>query len=60
MFKKEKAPKVDQIIEVSPDEKAPYTTPELRVYGDVAKLTQTLGAAGNNDGGLTLHLMMTH
>jgi hypothetical protein len=61
MLKKEKAPKEDQILaSISPDERAPYTSPELHVYGDVAKVTQTAGAAGNVDGGLTTHLMMTH
>jgi hypothetical protein len=61
MFKKEKAPKEVQILgEDSPDVRAPYTSPELRVYGDIAKVTQTAGAAGLPDGGSTTHLMMTH
>lgn len=39
--------------EVAPEPvaKAPYASPSLKVYGDLAQLTQTVGRAGNADGG---------
>lgn len=32
-------------------EKASYTPPTLKIYGDLAQLTNTVGRAGNPDGG---------
>jgi hypothetical protein len=33
------------------DGKRAYSTPELRKYGQLAQVTNTLGATGKNDGG---------
>jgi hypothetical protein len=35
------------------NQKNAYEAPRLRVYGDVAALTQVVGAKGGNDGGVT-------
>jgi hypothetical protein len=61
MFKKEKAPKEDQILsEDRPDVRAPYSSPELRVYGDVEKLTLAAGPAGHLDGNTIAGHRRTH
>ena len=40
--------------------KKAYSTPALRVYGDIREITQNVGAAGANDGGVIVGQMMTH
>ena len=31
--------------------KKPYESPRLEVYGDIGKITQTVGSSGHADGG---------
>jgi hypothetical protein len=52
MLGKDKTPKEDQILnEDGLDVRKPYNSPELRVFGDIADLTQTAGAKGLTDFG---------
>jgi len=40
--------------------KKPYRTPALRVYGDIVSITATAGPLGAKDGGTISGHMMTH
>jgi hypothetical protein len=40
--------------------KKPYQTPALRVYGDIVSITATAGSAGAKDSGTKVGFMMTH
>ena len=60
MLGKDKMPNQDQILKDGElDAKAPYSSPELRVFGDVAQLTQTTGPNGLRDFGTLGGHMMT-
>lgn len=37
----------------APSTRKPFGPPELRVYGDLAAVTQTIGMQGPYDGGMT-------
>ncbi|HXB68836.1 MAG TPA: hypothetical protein VNY05_11355 [Candidatus Acidoferrales bacterium] len=60
MLGKDKTPKEDQILEEGDiDVRVPYSSPELRVYGDIAKLTQFSGNMGLPDSGTVMGAMMS-
>jgi hypothetical protein len=60
MLGKDKTRKDNQIgKEGELDVRAPYSSPELRVYGDVAQLTQTAGSKGLTDFGTVMGNKMT-
>ena len=37
--------------QASQAKKKPYETPRLETFGDVARITQSVGKTGNSDGG---------
>jgi hypothetical protein len=45
---------------VPKNNKKPYQTPALRVYGDIVSITATAGALGMTDSGTLKGHMMTH